>query len=82
MCPLIWERELAGVQVSRLQSQVFLLGVGVVRARRGNVTPARVHDSVVLSEMIGKGDNGQSLHADSAYKSHECDVMLCTKAVF
>jgi hypothetical protein len=33
MCPLIWERELAGVQVSRLQSQVFLLGVGVVRAR-------------------------------------------------
>jgi IS5 family transposase len=40
------------------------------------VTDASVHDSVVLNEMLGEKDKGQSLHADSAYKSQECDEML------
>jgi IS5 family transposase len=45
------------------------------------VTAASVHESVVLSEMLGEGDNGQNLHADSAYKSHECDEILCSKKI-
>ena len=45
------------------------------------VTAASVHDSVVLSEMLGEGDNGQSLHADSAYKSVECDKTLCSMKI-
>lgn len=49
---------------------------GTVLITDYQVTDASVHDSVVLKEMLGENDKGQSLHADSAYKSQECDEML------
>ena len=40
------------------------------------VTDAAVHDSQVLTQLIGKEDHGQTLWADSAYKSEETDRLL------
>ena len=40
------------------------------------VTPASVHDSQALPELIGPQERGQSLWADSAYKSVATDVQL------
>ncbi len=43
------------------------------------VTPANVHDSQVLEELIGESDKGQPIWADSAYDSEETRKMLRRK---
>jgi IS5 family transposase len=40
------------------------------------VTDAAVHDSQVLTQLIGKEDKGKTLWADSAYKSEKTDQLL------
>src|ERR1035437_4636434 len=40
------------------------------------VTPATVHDSQALPELVGPQDRGQSLWADSAYKRAATDAQL------
>jgi len=40
------------------------------------VTDAAVHDSQVLTQLIGKEDKGKKLWADSAYKSEQTDRLL------
>ncbi len=40
------------------------------------VTDAAVHDSQVLTQLVGKNDGGKTLWADSAYKSAQTDQKL------
>ena len=40
------------------------------------VTPASMHDSQALPELVGPKDRGQTLWADSAYKSAATDAKL------
>ena len=45
------------------------------------VTPANVHDSMVLEELLDETDAGQPLWADSAYDSKETRKMLRRKKI-
>lgn len=40
------------------------------------VTPAHVHDSEVLGELLDESDRGQCLHADSAYAGGKCESIV------
>jgi transposase, IS5 family len=40
------------------------------------VTPASVHDSDVLEDLLEKKDRSQSLHADSAYSGDRCKSLI------
>ena len=40
------------------------------------VTPASVHDSDVLEDLLQKKDESQNLHADSAYSGDRCKSLL------
>lgn len=40
------------------------------------VTPASVHESNIIEDLLEKSDRGQPLYADSAYKKMERDVRL------
>lgn len=40
------------------------------------VTPASVHDSVVLDDLLNDSDNGKTLHADSAYSGEPCKKIV------
>ena len=40
------------------------------------VTPANVHDSQTLDELLDEKDKGQPLHADSAYVGEEVEAMV------
>jgi transposase, IS5 family len=50
--------------------------VGTVLITDYVVTSASTHDSKALGELIGPADRGQSLWADSAYKSDATDAQL------
>lgn len=46
------------------------------------VTSAKVHDSVVLKDLVDKKeDGGQPLYADSAYRSEDIETMLQKKGI-
>lgn len=45
------------------------------------VTPASVHDSQVLEELLESSDKGQPLYADSAYSKEETDEKLKNKGI-
>ena len=45
------------------------------------VTPANVHDSIVLEELLDKQDRHQPLYADSAYRSKELEKKLKKKRI-
>jgi IS5 family transposase len=45
------------------------------------VTPAEVHDSQPLEELIDERNKGENLFADSAYKSKECDERLAEQGI-
>lgn len=45
------------------------------------ITPASVHDSQVLEDLITKDDQGHTLYADSAYRSKEIEAMLKAKKI-
>jgi IS5 family transposase len=40
------------------------------------ITPASVHDSDVLEDLLQKKDESQSLHADSAYSGDRCKSLI------
>ena len=40
------------------------------------VTPASVHDSVVLDDLLNKSDKGKTIHADSAYSGEPCNKII------
>ena len=45
------------------------------------VTPANIHDSEMISELVDKKDGGQKLYADSAYRSDEIEKDLKRKKI-
>jgi len=45
------------------------------------VTPANIHDSEMIGELISKKDRGQMLYADSAYRSEEIEKELTRKKI-
>lgn len=45
------------------------------------ITPASVHDSDVLEELLEKSDKGQTLHADSAYTGPHCEQAIKAKGM-
>jgi IS5 family transposase len=45
------------------------------------VTPANVHDSQTLEDLLREEDNGQELYADSAYIGDPIDSMLKSKSI-
>lgn len=45
------------------------------------VTPASVHDSLALKDLLEKNDKNQRFHGDSAYRSSEIETMLRKKKI-
>ena len=43
---------------------------------REGVTPASVHDSVILEDLLDESEAGQPVYADSAYSGKNCDTAI------